>query len=134
MTSNLIFTFRSRHFSISLGEEEETNPGIYGKALAHWLAENLKAQGLQSEQPFAEDFGWCIRVYQAPHSLYIACANIEESTDRWQITAWLEGGFWGRMWGNDQRQKKLTELIQIIRSCLTDADIIENIQEETTSS
>ena len=45
MTQSPLLEFESSAFLVAPGEDEETNPGIYGKALAQWLAEQLRAAG-----------------------------------------------------------------------------------------
>jgi hypothetical protein len=46
MSANPQVTFQTEFFKPVHGEEEETNPGRYGKALAQWLAKNLKERGV----------------------------------------------------------------------------------------
>ena len=38
-------SFTSSQFPVEPNEDEDTNPGIYGRALACWLAEQLAARG-----------------------------------------------------------------------------------------
>lgn len=47
-------------FQIELGEEDETNPGHFGRAFAHWLAEPFKLQGDRVQAVLPEDWGWCV--------------------------------------------------------------------------
>lgn len=42
-------------FEIEPGEDQETNPGVYGRAFAHWLADRLRSRGEPVEQVLAED-------------------------------------------------------------------------------
>ena len=43
MKQSPLLEFESSAFAVMPGEDEETNPGIYGKALAQWLADRLRA-------------------------------------------------------------------------------------------
>jgi hypothetical protein len=40
-----LLVFESSAFAIVPGEDEETNPGLYGKSLATWLAGELRSAG-----------------------------------------------------------------------------------------
>jgi hypothetical protein len=42
MKQTPLLEFESSAFPVIPGEDDETNPGIYGKALAQWLAEQLR--------------------------------------------------------------------------------------------
>jgi hypothetical protein len=58
--------FESSAFAVLPNEDNETNPGIYGKALAQWLANQLRAAGVPAGEVIAEDFGWCVPVESSP--------------------------------------------------------------------
>lgn len=92
MKQTPLLEFESSAFAVIPGEDEETNPGIYGKALAQWLAEQLRAAGFSAGEAFAEDFGWCVPVKAKPHSLYVACASTGETPDQWRVFAFAEVG------------------------------------------
>jgi len=71
MAQSALLEFESAAFAVVPGEDKETNPGIYGKALAQWLAEQLRAAGLSAGEIIPEDFGWCVPVASKPHSLHV---------------------------------------------------------------
>ena len=74
-----IFTFRSSMFSIEPGEDEKTNPGVFGKSLASWMQRQLRDRGLGSDEPVvAEDFGWLTIVSRKPIFTWIACTSQNE--------------------------------------------------------
>jgi hypothetical protein len=92
-----LLEFDSSAFAIIPGEDEETNPEIYGKALALWLAEQLRATGVPAGDVFAEDFGWCVPIDAKPHALHVVCAsmgdaNAGEQQNHWGVFAFAEGG------------------------------------------
>ena len=60
MRQSPLLEFESSAFEVAPGEDEETNPGIFGKALAAWLAEQLSSAGYTTREIIAEDFGWAI--------------------------------------------------------------------------
>jgi len=87
MKQSPLLLLESSAFAPIPGEDRETNPGIFGKALALWLAEQLKTAGFTPGDAFAEDFGWCVPVQSKGHALYVACANSDGSSDQWMVFA-----------------------------------------------
>jgi hypothetical protein len=82
--------FSSRHFAVEPDEDAETNPGIYGRALAAWVAQSLQRRGIVVERIIAEDFGRCVMIKRKPFKLWIACASLDGSHTRWQMFIALE--------------------------------------------
>ncbi len=78
-------TFSTAFFKPIPGEEEQTNPGRLGRALAEWLAEHLKARGVAIEGIIAEDFGWVVMVSRKPFMLWLGCGNTDGSTTEWTV-------------------------------------------------
>ena len=111
------------------GEDDATNPGIYGKALALWLADQLRATGSPTGDVIAEDFGWCIPVESAPHHLYVACASSGEEPNNWQVFAFAEGGIASRLFGQDESETSLTSLFTAVRHCLESHPSIRGLSE-----
>lgn len=73
--------FRSNAFPAYPGEEEEINPGRYGRRLAEHLAAALPAHGFEVLDVGAEDWGWCIGLRNDGFPLWIGCGNYEEYDD-----------------------------------------------------
>src|SRR6266849_1022453 len=101
MRQSALLDFESSAFAVERGEDEHTNPGVFGKALASWLAEQLRLHGLHAEEVIAEDFGWCVPVESKPHSLYVACASAEGTPNHWRVFVFAEGGVVARLFGKD---------------------------------
>lgn len=70
--------FISIDFPSYPNEEEEINPGRYGKRLAAFLAEGLPAYGFKVRCVGAEDWGWMVELENAPFPLWVGCGNDEE--------------------------------------------------------
>lgn len=70
------FWFKSSLFDIEPGEDAETNPLCFGRALANWLAAELRREGIDVDDVFPEDWGWCVMVRRAPFLLWIGCGNV----------------------------------------------------------
>ena len=122
--------FESSAFAVTPGEDEETNPGIYGRALAQWLSEQLRAAGFGAGNVISEDFGWCVPVASTPHSLYMVCASTGEAPNRWRVFAFAEGGVVARLLGKDRRVESVAALFAAVRSCLESTPTISNLREE----
>jgi hypothetical protein len=75
------------------GEDEETNPGIYGRALAFWFASQLQV----AQDDVIAEFGWCVPLKSSPHRLYVACSSEDDRKDRWRIFVFVEGGLFARL-------------------------------------
>ena len=69
------YYFKSDLFEIEPGEDQEINPGIYGKSLALWLSRQLKAYGYEVEI-IEEDWGRCLICSRSPHLLWVGCSNV----------------------------------------------------------
>jgi len=130
MSQSPLLEFESSAFAVTPGEDEETNPGVYGKALARWLVEQLRAAGFSVGDVTAEDFGWCVPVASEPHALYVACASTGKRPDQWRVFAFAEGGVMARLLGKDKRAESLAALYTAVRRCLESAPTILNLREE----
>lgn len=85
MNSGPQVTFTSDFFKPIPGEEEQTNPGCYGQALANWLSDRLLERGVSVEGVIPEDFGWVVMVSRKPVMLWLACSNTEDNTNEWRV-------------------------------------------------
>src|SRR5512141_1743768 len=68
-------TFRSNKFPPYEGEEEQINPGLWGKRLAEYLVERLAALGIETHEIIAEDWGWYIPIRNEGFRLAICCGH-----------------------------------------------------------
>jgi hypothetical protein len=85
MNTKLQVRFQTDFFQPEPGEEEETNAGRCGRALARWLTEKLKARGVAVEGIIPEDFGWVVMVSRKPFKLWLGCANTDSSSKEWSV-------------------------------------------------
>jgi hypothetical protein len=75
--------FRSDLFPPYPGEEEETNPGRFGKRLAEFLVGGLRQAGIGCKDPIAESWGWLIKVDNDAFPLSIGVGTYDEYEDGW---------------------------------------------------
>ena len=73
--------FRSDDFPPYDGEEDDVNPGLYGKRLAEFLVRGLRQHGFEPLRPIAEDWGWVIPIKNDGFNLWIGCGNYQEYPD-----------------------------------------------------
>ena len=131
-----LLLFESNAFQVAAGEDRDTNPGIFGRALAEWVGERLRERGLPAETVIAEDFGWCVPVRLSPNAVYVACASGEESPDtgRWQLFVFAEGGLLSRLFGKDTRREAMDRVFAAVRQALESSPDIHNLSEEPAQS
>lgn len=83
---NAALEFISPHFAAEPDEESLVAPGRWGRRLALYVAEHLRARGLAAEPPRPTDWGWRIDVTAgAPFKLWIGCGNLDESGDGYLV-------------------------------------------------
>jgi hypothetical protein len=73
--------FRSNSFPAETGEDEQVNPGRWGKALARYLRSEFNSRNLQGGEPYAEDWGWAVPLDNDLYPLWVGCGNYEEYAD-----------------------------------------------------
>jgi hypothetical protein len=74
------YWFKSDLFQITKGEDDETNPGCYGRELANWLCIKFQDRGYDVEEVFPEDWGWCVMCYRGDYLLWIGCSSVFEDS------------------------------------------------------
>lgn len=74
--------FRSSKFPPYEDEEEQINPGLWGKRLAEYLVENLAEKGIETDQIVAEDWGWYIPVRNPEFRLALCCGHQSGDDDQ----------------------------------------------------
>jgi hypothetical protein len=121
--------FESSAFGPVQGEDEATNPGVFGRALAHWLRHRLRVEGIAAGEVIPEDFGWIIPVKRKSYSLYVACSN-GEAPNGWMVFATAKAGLVSRLFGKDQSGTALESLYVTLHRCLEAEPSIHGIREQ----
>jgi len=77
------YYLKSPLFAVEPGEDNHTNPGLYGRALANWLCARLVEHGYPDAEVIAEDWGWCILCSPGDVRLWVGCGvvDIEDDAD-----------------------------------------------------
>ena len=69
------YWFESDLFEIEEGEDEETNPRMYGKHLSNWIRQKFINLGYEVEDVIPEDFGWLVLCQRNPYLLGVSCVS-----------------------------------------------------------
>ena len=77
--------FRSTLFPPYDGEQEEINPGVWGKRLAEFLLERLSGTSVVPEEPSPEDWGWYLPVRVGDARLALCCGHQHDGDDAFLI-------------------------------------------------
>jgi hypothetical protein len=95
---NQFIHVRSAKFPILPGEKEElVNDGMYGKALAEYLLEKLRARGYCATFFCCEDWGWWVHLKDAPFTFGVRIYCGEQTGDLLQLSC-VAGAPEPRMW------------------------------------
>ena len=130
MRQSPLLAFKSSAFPVHPGEDARTNPEIFGSALAHWIAERLRARDFAPGEVFAEDFGWCVPVVRDSYTVYVACAGSGAPDEEWRVFAFVEPKLLTRLLGRDTSAEPLAEVFAALKDCLTEADEIRELTQE----
>ena len=130
MSASVHLLFRSTGFPPEPGEDEETNPGVFGRALAVWLADQLPRRGRTVKGIIPEDFGRLVEVQIPRGRLYIAVSSTDHTATEWRVFAMAEQGFLSRLVRTSVDEQALSKLLADLRSILETAPGITELREE----
>jgi hypothetical protein len=123
-------TFETDFFTPEPGEEEKTNPGRYGLALAKWLKTQLESRGIATDEIISEDFGWVVIVSRKPFKLWLGCGNTEGSTVEWSVFPVAEPSFVQRMLKRPDTSAAVRDLWQHVSVLVPTIPRVRSIQWE----
>jgi len=130
MQSPTHLIFESSAFPLVPGEDEETNPGIFGRALSEWLADKLRGAGYEVKSLVAEDFGRLVEVAQPGCKLYVAVSSTDETAAEWRVFAFSEFGFLAKLKGSPGGQEVVSKLMSALKEILSGSAEIRALREE----
>lgn len=78
---NTQVTFRAGKFPPYDGEQEQINPGLWGKRLAEYFVEKLKGTEIETQEIIPEDWGWYIPIKNDGFRLAICCGHQDGDDD-----------------------------------------------------
>jgi hypothetical protein len=131
MDSSPHLIFKSDGFAPVLGEDEETNPGIFGKALVEWLAEALAARGYAIDRTLPEDFGRLVQLKEPSFSLYVAASSTDETATEWRVLCFAEAELLARLKGKGaERAAKVRGLFEALQAILSADPRVRDLHSE----
>jgi hypothetical protein len=68
------YHFKSDRWDIEPGEDDDINPRMYGRQLAHWLEARLEERGYDIEI-VDEDWGRCLTCAHDSFRLFVGCGS-----------------------------------------------------------
>lgn len=71
--------FYSTKFPPYPDEEEQINPGVWGKRLAEYLKTHFQTHGIACGEIFVEDWGVGIPIEGIEHNIWIGCASYQNN-------------------------------------------------------
>jgi hypothetical protein len=120
--------FRSDKFPPYEGEEEDINPGLWGKRLAEYFVENLPSHGLETEEIIAEDWGYYIPIVHAGFRLAICCGHQYGDDNEFLCFTDPRDPIIRKLLKKVDATEALTRLTGAIRNILSADDDIEDIK------
>lgn len=123
--------FRSAKFPPYEDEEEQINPGLWGKRLAEFLVQKLSEKGIRTEEIIAEDWGWYIPIQNDGFRLAICCGHQYGDDDEFLCFTDPGTPVVKKLFKRIDATVPLTELTEAMQQILSsDTDITEVVWTE----
>ena len=118
--------FRSSKFPAYEGEEEEINPGLWGKRLTEYLAQKLAERGIETEEFIVEDWGVYLPVKNEGFRLALCCGHQNGDDDQFLVFTDPSTPKVKKFFRTIDATAQLTRLLDAVREILaSDPDIRE---------
>src|SRR5215470_239100 len=118
--------FRSSKFPPYEGEQEQINPGLWGKRLAEHLVQKLSEKGIQTDEIIAEDWGWYVPVRNDGFRLALCCGHQNGDDDQFLVFTDPSTPKVKKLFRTIDATPQLTRILDALRQILeSDPDIRE---------
>ena len=77
--------FRSGKFPPYDGEQEQINPGLWGKRLAEYLRDKLRTDGVKTGDIYSEDWGWALPIQNETFATWLGCGHQDGEEDEFLV-------------------------------------------------
>ncbi len=121
-------TFKSSYFPIEPGEDEDINPGVFGKALAAWIADKLRERGVGVERIIEEDFARLVLIQRKPFALWVGCASEDDTVTDWQLFLVAETGLLTRLFRRVDPKPIFSSLVAHIQAIVEQVPDVSEIE------
>ena len=123
--------FRSSKFPPYEDEDEQINPGLWGKRLAEYLVQKLAERGIQTEEMVAEDWGWYVPVRNEGFRLALCCGHQNGDDDEFLCFTDPKSPVVKKLFKTIDAAPQLTRLTEALRQILaSDPEIREVVWSE----
>jgi hypothetical protein len=123
--------FRSSKFPPYENEEEEINPGLWGKRLAEYLVLKLSEKGIRTEEIIPEDWGWYVRVKNDGFRLALCCGHQYGENDQFLCFTEPKTPVVRKLFRKIDAGPQLSRLVEALQEILaSDPDIREIVWAE----
>ena len=123
--------FRSSKFPPYEGEEEQINPGLWGKRLAEYLVQKLAEKGIRTDEIIAEDWGWYVPIRNEGFRLALCCGHQDGDNDEFLVFTEPSTPVVKRFFRKIDASPQLIRLTEALRQILTsDPDIRDVLWQE----
>lgn len=103
------------------GEEEQINPGLWGKGLADFLRDKLRAEGFQAEEPTPEDWGYVVPIGNEDFPMWVGCGRYQEYPDGFLCFIEPHTAFVRRFLKRVDTRERVAELQQALDKVLAES-------------
>ena len=120
--------FTSGMFKVMPGEEQKTNPGRIGQALAEWVSKALEAESIPVARIVPEDWGWCVPTKNDLFRLWVGCANMDGEQNRWRCFVVAELGVFQRLRKSIDPKPAAMEVVAAIEKAISAESMISCVR------
>lgn len=125
--------FRSSKFPPYDGEEDEINPGLWGKRLTEYLAQKLAERGIESEEMVIEDWGCYLPIRNPGLRLALCCGHQNGDDDQFLVVTDPATPKVKKLFRTIDATDALAPLLKALREILeSDADIRDIVWSEVS--
>jgi hypothetical protein len=118
--------FRSSKFPPYEGEEDEINPGLWGKRLTEYLASELAKKGIDTDEMIVEDWGCYLPVRNEGFDLALCCGHQYGDDDQFLVFTEPSTPKVKKLFRTIDAEPQLTRILDALRKILeSDTDIRE---------
>ena len=125
---NTQVTFRSDKFPPYDGEQEQINPGLWGKRLAEYFVEKLKGTGIETDEIIPEDWGWYVPIKNEGFRLAICCGHQNGDDDEFLCFTDPDKPVIKKLFKKIDATEQLTRLVAAMERILASDPDIRNVE------
>ena len=118
--------FKSSKFPPYEGEEEEINPGLWGRRLAEYLVQKLADLGVETEDIIAEDWGYYVPLRNEGFEIALCCGHQDGDDDEFLCFTEPSKPITRKLFRKVDATAQLSRLVEALEKILqSDPDIRE---------